>query len=130
MSQDPKAQEPEESAVDLQKALTEEEVAPVSLSEKEQSRAAEGYSGHTNNPTMHVKVYSPFRNYFDDRAFSISAVNATGAFDILPRHHNFISLLNPCELIVRNIQSTEQKIRISGGLMHVKADQVIVFLDV
>ena len=53
------------------------------------------------------------------------------AFDILPRHHNFITLLSACELTIRPIKGgIDQKIRISGGLMHVKADQVTIFLDI
>jgi F-type H+-transporting ATPase subunit epsilon len=80
--------------------------------------------------TMHVKVYSPFRDYFDGQALSLTAANATGPFDILPKHHNFISLLNPCDLVVRTAAKDERKIRISGGVMHVKADRVIVFLDI
>jgi F0F1-type ATP synthase epsilon subunit len=82
-------------------------------------------------PTMHVKVYSPSRTYFDEMASSISGENATGPFDILPHHHNFISLLRPCELTVRRLNNgAEQRIKISGGIMHVKADRVIVFLDI
>jgi len=76
-------------------------------------------------------VYSPFQVFFDEAAHSISGVNDTGPFDILPRHHNFISLLSPCDLIVRTVKAgDDRKIRISGGIMHVKADKVIVFLDV
>lgn len=81
------------------------------------------------HPVMHVKVYSPFKVYFDEEAESISAENGTGPFDILPSHHNFMTLLIPCELIIRTRQR-EQKIRISGGLMHVKADRLTVFLDI
>ena len=80
-------------------------------------------------PTMRVKVYSPFKVYFDQDALSISAVNNTGPFDILPRHHNFMTLLNPCDVVVQT-SAGEQKITISRGIMHVKADKVIVFLDV
>lgn len=80
-------------------------------------------------PVMHVKVYSPFKVYFDQNAYSISGVNATGAFDILPRHHNFITLLEPCELQVRT-EAGNPKVKVSGGVMHVKADEVTVFLDV
>lgn len=80
-------------------------------------------------PTMHIKVYSPFKTYFDDDGYSISGENDTGPFDILPHHHNFMTLLRPCELVVRT-PSDQRKIRISGGLMHVKADRVIVFLDI
>lgn len=78
---------------------------------------------------MHIKVYSPFKTYFDDDAYSISAVNATGPFDILPHHHNFMTLLGASDITIRNA-SGEQKIRISQGVMHVKTDRVIVFLDV
>ncbi len=78
---------------------------------------------------MHAKVYSPFRVYFDEDAYSVSAENTTGPFDILPRHHNFMTLLSPCELVIRMPRGT-QKIRISRGIMHVKADKVVVFLDV
>lgn len=80
-------------------------------------------------PQMHIKVYSPFKTYFDDEGYSISAENETGPFDILPHHHNFMTLLKACELVVRT-PDTMRKIRISGGLMHVKADRVIVFLDI
>ncbi|OGL29959.1 hypothetical protein A3D14_00510 [Candidatus Saccharibacteria bacterium RIFCSPHIGHO2_02_FULL_47_12] len=83
----------------------------------------------TQQLSIRAKVYSPFKVYFDDNALSISAVNATGPFDILPRHHNFITLLSPCELLIRTPRG-DQKIRISGGIMHVKADKVTVFLDV
>ncbi|HVS58175.1 MAG TPA: F0F1 ATP synthase subunit epsilon [Candidatus Saccharimonadales bacterium] len=86
-------------------------------------------------PFMTVKVYSPFKTYFDAIAESVSGENKTGPFDILPHHHNFITLLEPGELVIRGkdvgtVGQNEQRIRISGGLMHVKADKVVVFLDV
>lgn len=81
-------------------------------------------------PYMKVKVYSPFRNYFDGEASSVSAENITGPFDVLPRHHNFISLLTASEVIIRPVRGPLQRIIISGGLMHVKADEIIVFLDI
>lgn len=93
------------------------------------TRALETVTQIDGKPVMRLKVYSPFQTYFDDSGFSISASNSTGPFDILPHHHNFITLLDACELIIQTVQG-EQRIRISGGLMHVKADNVIVFLDV
>ncbi|HTE22661.1 MAG TPA: hypothetical protein VK674_06495 [Candidatus Limnocylindria bacterium] len=78
---------------------------------------------------MHVKVYAPFKTYFNGIANSISAVNDTGPFDILPKHHNFMTLLNTCDIMIRSDQG-EEKVAIARGIMHVKADRVIVFLDV
>lgn len=84
----------------------------------------------TGKPTMHVRVYSPFRVYYDQDSYSISGVNRTGPFDILPHHHNFMSLLEACELVIRPLTGQDQRVRISGGLMNVKADKVTVFLDI
>jgi hypothetical protein len=80
--------------------------------------------------TMHVKVYAPFKTYYDGIAHSVSAVNDTGPFDILPRHHNFMTLINQGDILIRTEDDTEEKIPINKGVMHVKADQVVVFLDV
>lgn len=83
----------------------------------------------SDNAHMHVKVYAPFKVYFDGDAISISAINDTGPFDILPQHHNFMTLINACDIVVRTDKG-EEKIAITRGIMHVKADQVVVFLDV
>ena len=118
--------------VDDQKAIEEPAEAPPTKVERDQRRAVGDFSGAKSDGkfSMHVRVYSPFRDYYDGSAFSLSAENATGPFDILPKHHNFISLLTACELNVRTVSGGDQKIRISGGILHVKANQVIVFLDV
>lgn len=94
-----------------------------------QAPAQQGQATVDGKLVMRVLVYSPFRVYFNEDAFSISAENATGPFDILPQHHNFMSLLNPCELQIQ-APSGNKQIRISGGLMQVQANNVKVFLDV
>lgn len=76
-----------------------------------------------------VKVYSPFQTYFDNPAYSVSAINGTGPFDVLPGHKNFLSLLLPGEVIVRTDRD-EEKLKIDRGIMHVHDDAVTVFLDV
>lgn len=79
--------------------------------------------------SLHVKVWSPFRVYFDGESKSVSGVNATGPFDILPQHRNFISLLNTCDLLLRTTTG-DVRIRISGGVMQVHQNTVKVFLEV
>ncbi len=76
-----------------------------------------------------VKVYSPFRVYFDNPAQSISAISRTGPFDVLPGHKNFMTLLVPCDVVVRT-ERGEQKFAIQRGVMHVRHNHVTVFLDV
>ncbi len=80
-------------------------------------------------PMMIVKVYSPFENYFDEPAYSITAENETGPFDVLPRHHNFMTLVSACEMKI-TAPTGDKTIRINRAVMHVKADKVVVFLDV
>ena len=79
---------------------------------------------------MMVKVYAPFQVYFEGDAYSVSAVNATGPFDILPRHHNFLCMLVPCNLIVQPVEGEQKTIKIHRALVHVKSDRVVVFMDV
>ena len=81
-------------------------------------------------PLMSVKVYAPFKIYFEGDAFSLTAENETGPFDILPHHHNFLCMLVPCELIIKTPDGDNKTIKIARALMHVKAEQVTVFVDV
>jgi|SRR5215471_7085182 len=104
-----------------QNASTGELVEDTTVGTKEAPRKSQDI--------LNVKVWSPFRVYFDGPAASISGVNGTGAFDILPRHRNFITLLNPCDLVLQT-RDGEIKIRISGGVMQVHKNIVIVFLEV
>ncbi len=97
------------------------ESQPIELNTKEKAKG--------DNTHMHVKVYAPFKVYYDGMAESISAENQTGPFDILASHHNFMTLLSACEMTVRN-DGKEEKIKIDRGIMHVKKNAVIVFLDV
>lgn len=119
------------STVNEQKAIDPQAQSQTKSSREEQRAAEEfGKAEAGGQPRMKVKIHSPFRVYYDGQAFSVSAQNDTGPFDILPQHHNFISLLSPCDLILRTVGKGEQQIHIAGGIMHVKADQVIIFLDV
>lgn len=100
-----------------------EETTQPDNSESDQAVATHGKS------TMAVKVYAPFKMYFEGEAYSVSAVNATGPFDILPHHHNFLCMLVPCTLTVK-APSGDKTIKIHRALMHVKSDSVVVFMDV
>lgn len=82
-----------------------------------------------SKPTMMVKIYAPFQVYFEGEAFSVSAKNGVGPFDILPEHKNFICMLVPCNVEVDSIDG-RKTVKINRALMHVRADRVVVFMDV
>lgn len=99
------------------------------MADKKDKPKVEELKDDKGQPMMTVKVYSPFQNYFDEPAYSISAENHTGPFDILPHHHNFMTLVSACEMKIV-APTGEKNIRINRAVMHVKADKVVVFLDV
>lgn len=96
------------------------------VAEQEAAKSAKKVDGRE---VIWAKIFAPFTEYFEGEAFSISAINESGEFDILPHHHNFITMLNPCDMVVQSPEG-EKKFRITRGLMHVRNNRVIVFLDV
>lgn len=79
---------------------------------------------------FHLKIYSPFKIYYEGDVDSFSAANDTGPFDILARHHNFLTLLTPCDMRIKTAGKEDEVIKITRGIMQVKADYVVVYLDV
>lgn len=79
--------------------------------------------------TLAVKVYAPFKVYYEGEGYSLSAINETGPFDILPGHHNFLSMLVPCTLVIQTPDG-QKDIQITRALVHVNAGRVVVFMDV
>jgi len=104
--------------------MADAETPAAPLEEQALAKAA-----HSDKPTIAIKVYAPFKLYFEGEGYSVSAVNETGPFDVLPRHHNFLCMLVPCNLVIQTPEG-EQVIKINRALMHVKADRVVVFVDV
>jgi len=80
-------------------------------------------------PKLQVKIFSPRETYYDGDADALSGANDTGSFDVLPLHHNFMTLLKAGEVsVVRG--EKKQSYKIEKGLLHVKDNVATVFLDV
>ena len=106
--------------------MADEAPAAPASSETEAEQPA---GTHDGKPTVSVKVYAPFQVFFEGEAYSLSAVNETGPFDILPHHHNFLCMLVPGNLIIETPDG-RKIIKISRALMYVKSERVVVFVDV
>lgn len=111
------------------KPVMRQDASTGEVVEDKSATADAAKSGHSKKPLMAIKVYAPFQVYFEGDGYSISGVNETGPFDILPHHHNFLCMLVPCELVIQTEYETK-RIKISRALMHVKAEKVTVFVDV
>lgn len=92
-------------------------------------KSEESATSTDKRPTMDVKVYAPFQVYFEGEAYSVSAENATGPFDVLPKHYNFLCMLIPCDVVIDSPRG-KKTIKTSRALMHVKSERVVVFMGV
>ncbi len=79
--------------------------------------------------TFPVKVYSPFKVYFEGPALALSAVNASGPFDILAKHEDFLSILVPCMVVIQTPSGNHQ-IPLQKGIVQVNKDQLWLFANI
>lgn len=78
---------------------------------------------------LEVKLYSQFHVYFEGGAESVTALNKTGPFDILPGHANFFTLLT--EGKVKIMSGGEPfEYSVSRGVAQVSDNKVKVFVDI
>lgn len=78
--------------------------------------------------TLTVVARSPFELYFEGEAYSVSAANRIGQFDILPGHADFFSMLIPGEI---SIQSDKEPVKIDAksGILTVRDNQAYLFVN-
>lgn len=79
--------------------------------------------------TFKLKVFSPFENYYEGDAFSLSAKNETGPFDILSDHANFISLISAGEVVIQGPFGV-RSFKLNRGILKVHNNFVVLFANV
>lgn len=79
-------------------------------------------------PLLDVTIKTWINVVFAGQAKSVSSVNETGPFDILPNHANFITLIkNDCKIVSGN--GEKKVIPIKGpALLRVHENKVSVYL--
>ncbi len=79
--------------------------------------------------TFPATVFSPFQTYFKGSALAVSAENATGPFDVLFEHEDFLSLLVPCTVRIITPKG-EHEFAIERGILQVTNNVVWLFANV
>lgn len=74
-----------------------------------------------------VYVRDPERIFYEGPAFSVSSTNASGPFDILPEHENFISLIKQ-NIVIHMITGEKREIPLEKGVLKTQSNKVWVFL--
>lgn len=80
-------------------------------------------------PTFNLKITNPERVFFEGEAVSLSSVNNSGPFDILPNHAHFVSLLHDANLSVVDKDSKPITFKVARGLISARDNKVRVFVD-
>lgn len=84
---------------------------------------------HNSTETLNIVARSPFELYFDGEAVSLSASNRIGAFDILPGHADFFSMLQRGEVTISPIEGEPVKIDANSGILTVRNNEVYLFVN-
>ncbi|MBI2798351.1 F0F1 ATP synthase subunit epsilon [Candidatus Saccharibacteria bacterium] len=80
-------------------------------------------------PTFEVKIFSPFETYYQGQAYSLSANNASGPFDVLAGHANFICLLLPGPVRI-DTPYGQREYNLTRGIVRVNQSKVTLFANV
>lgn len=77
---------------------------------------------------LSVIARSPFELFYEGDSMGISASNRIGAFDVLPGHADFFSMLVAGEV---TIQTDDEAITIDAksGIITVRNNQAYIFID-
>lgn len=77
---------------------------------------------------LDVDIKSRKKEYYRGQATTLTSINDTGEFDVLPYHANFITLIRNY-IILNERRSDEQRIEIDTGVLSVQDNEVKVYLD-
>lgn len=78
---------------------------------------------------LNVVARSPFELYYEGDAVSLSAQNRIGAFDILPGHADFFSMLEPGEVTIQTTGKAPVIIDAKNGILTVRDNQAYLFVN-
>ena len=78
---------------------------------------------------MHLDIVSPARHIFSGEAEAVQFPGTKGSFGVLNNHAPLISTLKAGKIKVPDTAHQEQLFEITGGVVEVKDDRVIVLAE-
>lgn len=82
-----------------------------------------------NPQTLTVKIYSSEAVVYQGQLKSLTSVNESGKFDVLPLHSNFISIIKDL-LILEELSGKTKEIPIKIAVLKVHENAVSVFVGI
>ena len=78
---------------------------------------------------LHVKIQTPEGVVWEGNAEAVSSHNSVGAFDILPEHANFVTLIESQSIIVVSPTGTRD-FNFKRAVMSLKDNTVSIYADI
>lgn len=79
---------------------------------------------------MELEILTPEKKLFKGEVHSVSLPGKKGTFMVLKNHAPIISTLSKGTIIIETKDYKEEKISVSGGVIEVKNNLIIVLADV
>jgi F0F1-type ATP synthase epsilon subunit len=83
----------------------------------------------SDNLKLQVLIRTKNKTLFEGEVFSVSGVNDTGPFDILPMHANFVTLIKG-KIILDKGLPTKNELSIDRGVLTVSENKVSGFIGI
>lgn len=84
-----------------------------------------------DNQAIQVKIISPKEIIFEGPAWAVSSKNSDGNFDILPKHANFITLVENEPILIRKHDSQEvQSFKFELAIIYASNNKINIYTDI
>ncbi|MFD1628578.1 ATP synthase F1 subunit epsilon [Pseudopedobacter beijingensis] len=78
---------------------------------------------------MILEILTPDKKVFDGDITSVTVPGTQGSFEVLKNHAPIISTLDKGKVVVRTAANTEQKFSITGGVIEVINNKIILLAE-
>lgn len=83
----------------------------------------------SSKPLIDATLKTKEKALFDNMVYTVTSVNESGVFDILPFHTNFITLISKYVIFDRGL-SSERKFDLEKGVLYVMSNKVDVYIGI
>ncbi len=78
---------------------------------------------------MRIEIVTPDKRIFEGEITSVRVPGKKGSFQVLKDHAPIVSTLDRGSVIIVSPEGIESRYEISGGLIEVKANKIILLAD-
>lgn len=79
------------------------------------------------NQSLHVRILSPGQTLFEGEGTAVSSKNMQGAFDILPEHANFITIIENFPIVIRTQGQKPQSFEFPIAIIYAHQNNVDIY---